>query len=208
MNRVRARLDADANPVRELLGAGVPAAGAAGMGNARKAKGAKLSFSGVSVRGGTFGPTFYVFMEIWRGLFDRQASSRPQGTGAGLPPSPGKQKLSVGLHPERTACVRGSNADTNTVRVLPTAGAGARRGHAPGISRVRARLSEGTNPVRDLLTAGVPAAGVTAGAGQRRFSHRRRRGSSGRSGGRCGPCTRRGRAPQTGGRDRCPPRAG
>ena len=38
MNRVRARLDADANPVRELLGAGVPAAGAAGMGNARKAK--------------------------------------------------------------------------------------------------------------------------------------------------------------------------
>ena len=38
------------------------------MGNARKAKGAKLSFSGVSVRGGTFGPTFCVFMEVWRGL--------------------------------------------------------------------------------------------------------------------------------------------
>ena len=85
---------------------------------------------------------------------------------------------------------------------------GARRGRALGNRRVRARRGEKTNTVRDLLTAGVPAAGVTAGAGQRRFSHRRRRGSSGRSGGRCGPCTRRGRAPQTGGRDRCPPRAG
>ena len=31
-----------------------------------KSQGAKLSFSGVSVRGGTFGPTFCVFMEVWR----------------------------------------------------------------------------------------------------------------------------------------------
>ena len=91
-----------------------------------KSQGAKLSFSGVSVRGGTFGPTFYVFMEIWRGLFDRRAS-RPQGTETRLSPRPGKQKLSVGLHPERTACVRSSNADTNTVRELPAAGAGLRR---------------------------------------------------------------------------------
>ena len=46
-------------------------------------------------------------MEIWRGLFDRQASSRPQGTGDGLSLSRRKQKPGVGLHPKTTACVRG-----------------------------------------------------------------------------------------------------
>ena len=34
---------------------------------------------------------------------------------------------------------------------------GVRRGHTPGNNRVRARLGKGTNPVRDLLTAGVRA---------------------------------------------------
>ena len=33
-----------------------------------KSQGAELSFSGVSVRGGTGGPTFCVFIEVWRGL--------------------------------------------------------------------------------------------------------------------------------------------
>ena len=50
----------------------------ADKGNARKAKGAKLSFSGVSVRGGC------------AGAFARRVSSRPQGTGGGLSPCPGK----------------------------------------------------------------------------------------------------------------------
>ena len=68
--------------------------------------------------------------------------SRPQGTGGQAFSCPGKQKLGEGSHPETTACVRGSNADTNTVRVLPTAGAGAVRGHAPGNNRGRVRLGE------------------------------------------------------------------
>ena len=77
-NRVRARLSEVTNTVRDL-----PAAGAAGKGNARKAKGAELSFSGVSVRWGTFGPTFYVFMEVWRGLLSGRFPSghREQGLG-------------------------------------------------------------------------------------------------------------------------------
>ena len=33
-----------------------------------KPKEQSSSFSGVSVRWGTFGPTFYIFMEVWRGL--------------------------------------------------------------------------------------------------------------------------------------------
>ena len=88
----------------------------------------------------------------------------------------------MGLHSEPTACVRGSNADTNTVRVLPGAAAGffpaagnrrqdsclpgkteAQRGLAPRKNRGRARLGAGTNPVRDLLGAAAhpePAAGV------------------------------------------------
>ena len=41
----------------------------------------------------------------------------------GLFPCPGKQKLSVGPHPEPAAGVCGSNADTNTVRDLPGAAA-------------------------------------------------------------------------------------
>ena len=95
----------------------------AGKGNARNAKEQSSSFSGVSVRGGTFGPTFYVFMEIWRGLFDRQASSRPQGTGDGLSLSRRKQKPCAGAHLKKTACVRDWAKATNTVRDLPAAGA-------------------------------------------------------------------------------------
>ena len=119
-----------------------------------KSQRAELSFSSVSVRWGR----------------------------AGAFPCPGKQELSAGTHPERTACVRGSNADTNTVRVLPTAGAracetrgrkrhGARLarrsrglfpclrkqepsvGPAPGINRGRARRGEEKDTERDLLGA-------------------------------------------------------
>ena len=46
------------------------------------------------------------------------------GTRRGFLPARENRSPALGLHPERTACVRGSNADTNTVRVLPTAGAG------------------------------------------------------------------------------------
>ena len=60
----------------------------AGMGNARNAKEQSSSFSGVSVRGGTFGPTFYVFMEIWRGLLP-----------GGFPP--GRREQEPGFFPVR-----------------------------------------------------------------------------------------------------------
>ena len=84
----------------------------AGGGNARKAKGAKLSFSGVSVRGGC------------AGAFARRVSSRLQGTGARISVCLGEQKLSAGLNPESSrVCVRLGKA-TNPVRVLPAAGAG------------------------------------------------------------------------------------
>ena len=147
-----------------------------------------------------------------RGFCPRRVSSRPQGTGGGLSPRPGKQEPCAGAHPKSTACVRDwAQAQTRCATCSaqprafsPPGKTGARRGPTPENNRVRARLGAGTNPVRVLPTAGV----LTAGAGERRFFHRRRRGSSGRSGGRCGPCTRRGRAPRSGGRDRCPPRAG
>ena len=92
------------------------------MGNARKAKGAKLSFSGVSVRGGTGGPSFYIFMEGLAQAFARQAPSRPQGTGGGISVCPGKQEPCVG-HAHGTSRVRARlSKDTNTVRDLLTAG--------------------------------------------------------------------------------------
>ena len=76
-----------------------------------KSQGAKLSFSSVSVRWGR------------TGAFARRVSSRPQGTEAKLFPCPGKQKPCVSTQPEPAACVRGPNADTNTVRELPGAAA-------------------------------------------------------------------------------------
>ena len=59
-----------------------------------------------------------------------------------------------------TSCIAGdepAGADRpgRRVRELPTAGAGAVRGHAPGTSRVRARLGKATNRVRELPAAGA-----------------------------------------------------
>ena len=72
-------------------------------------------------------------------------------TGAGnrrLSPCPGKQELSAGTHPERTACVRGSNADTNTVRELP--GAAARLAHRRCARRRRGGV-QGFLPLKSLF---------------------------------------------------------
>ena len=110
------------------------------------------------------------------------------GDAPGLSPCPGKQEPGAGPHPERTACVRGSNADTNTVRDLPGAAArlARRRRRSPAWActrkkpracaaqmqtqtrcatcpaqpRVRARRGEERDTVRDLPTAGVLAAGA------------------------------------------------
>ena len=72
----------------------------ADKGNARKAKGAKLSFSGVSVRGGTGGPTFCVFIEVWRGLLPGRLPPGRREQEPGLFPCLGKQKPCAGPHLE------------------------------------------------------------------------------------------------------------
>ena len=59
----------------------------------------------------------------------------------------------MGLHPEKTACVRGSNADTNTVHDLLAAGA---RGSAlpPGRGRRTRKPKNGVgNELRGLIPA-------------------------------------------------------
>ena len=76
-SRVRARLGAGTNPVRELPTAGAP----------EKPKEQSSSFSGVSVRWGC------------AGAFARRVSSRPQGTGGGRFPCPGKQEPGEGPTP-------------------------------------------------------------------------------------------------------------
>ena len=107
-SRVRARRGEERDTVRELPTAGAP----------EKPKEQSSSFSGVSVRWGTFGPTFYIFMEVWLGLLLGRREQKPSFS------LPGKTE--------------------------------AQRGLAPGTSRVRARLGAGTNPVRELPTAGAP----------------------------------------------------
>ena len=147
-----------------------------------KSQGAKLSFSSVSVRKGNacalslISPFFWLLagLAALRAANRRQIKETPEkprsrapafraflcvGDAPGLSPCPGKQELSAGTHPERTACVRGSNADTNTVRVLLTAGARAcaaqmqtqtQCASCPPQVRVRARRGEEKDTVREL----------------------------------------------------------
>ena len=119
------------------------------MGNARKAKGAKLQLFGRFCALGNVWPhVLHIHGSLAR-AFARRVFSRPQGTGDRLPVCPGKQKPGVGLHPERTACVRGLNADTNTVRDLLGAAA-----HPEPAACVRGPNAD-TNTVRELPTAGA-----------------------------------------------------
>ena len=92
----------------------------ADKGNARKAKGAELSFSGVSVRGGTGGPTFCVFMEVWRGL---PPGYREQGPGFLF----ARENRSSARARTRNQPRARLGAGTNRVRDLP--GAAARLAH-------------------------------------------------------------------------------
>ena len=96
-----------------------------------KSQGAKLSFSSVSVRWGR------------AGAFARRVSSRPQGTGGGLSPRPGKQKPGASMHSERTAGVRDAAKKKTGCATCPAQ------------PRGRARLGKDTNPVRELPTAGA-----------------------------------------------------
>ena len=181
-----------------------------------KSQGAKLSFSSVSVRWGTGGPTLFFSnrkfgagfcpaagnrrwafsppgkTEAQRGLAPRKNRVHAQlGKGTnqvrelpgaaarlahrrcarrrrGLFPCPGKQELSVGLHPERTACMRSwAKEQTRCATCSPQVCSAqarafslpgkteAQRGLAPGKNRVRARLGKAKNRVRVLPAAGA-----------------------------------------------------
>ena len=86
----------------------------------------------------------------------------------------------MGLHPERTACVRDTGRkETRSATCSPQARAfslpgktGAARRRAPGKNRGRARLGKGTNRVRELL-------GAAARLAHRRCARRRRGGVQG-----------------------------
>ena len=80
------------------------------QGKRLKSQGAELSFSSVFVRGGTFGPTFYIFMEVWRELLPcrrnrSQTFSLLGKTGAVRGPAPGtsrgRAQLGAGKNPVR-----------------------------------------------------------------------------------------------------------
>ena len=133
----------------------------AGMGNARKAKGAELSFSGVSVRGGMFGPTFYIFIEIWRELLP---GSREQESS--FFPAWENRSRALGLHSKKNACVRGAGKEKTGCAICPAQPRGhARRGEGKdresdllGAARAgRARRGEGKDRESDLLGAAARA---------------------------------------------------
>ena len=108
---------------------------AAGRETPEKPRSTSSAFRAFLCVGERVAPRFSIYESLAR-AFARQASSRPQGTGARPFSLPGKT--------------------------------GAMRGRAPGNGRVRARLGKDTNPVRELPTAGVPAAAARACEDERR----------------------------------------
>ena len=134
----------------------------ADKGNARKAKGAELSFSGVSVRWGTFGPTFYIFMEVWRGLLSGRFPSGHREQGLGFFPARENRSPARATHLESTACVRGW-AHTQTRCAI-----------CPPQARVRARRRERKDKVRELPGAAARACETRGRKRQgARLAHRR-----------------------------------
>ena len=102
-----------------------------------KSQGAELSFSGVSVRGGCAGafplsgktgavrgPALGTNRVCARLKCSHKPGARLARRSRRLFSCSGKQEPGVGLHSERIACVRGSNAATNPERDLPGAAAG------------------------------------------------------------------------------------
>ena len=118
-NRGRARLGKETNPERGLPGAAA----------LEKAKGAKLSFSGVSVRGGTGGPTLFFSNRKFGAGFCPAAGNRNQAFSP-----PGKTEAQRGLAPRK-------NRVRARLKCRHKHGARlARRSRAPGKNRVRARF--------------------------------------------------------------------
>src|SRR5699024_9515294 len=103
----------------------------------------KAQLFGRFCAGGNGWPLVLHIHESLARAFARQASSRPEETGGGLFPCPGKQKPGVGLHPETTACVRGwAKTQTRCANCPPQV--------CPPQPRVRARHGEERDTVRDL----------------------------------------------------------
>ena len=108
-NRVRARLGKETNPERGLPGAAA----------LEKAKGAKLSFSGVSVRGGTGGPTLFFSNRKFGAGFCPAAGNRRQDSCL-----PGKTGAMRGRAPGTSRGRARLGKETNPERELLGAGAG------------------------------------------------------------------------------------
>ena len=106
-----------------------------------------------------------------------RAFALPQGTGDRLLPGPGKQKPGVGLHPEKTACVRGLAQAKNTVRELPTAGARGRSRQSEPLCRQPNALqaaNAGDEPaVADSPAPGRRSARLCVPGAAARIAHRR-----------------------------------
>ena len=121
------------------------------MGNARKAKGAELSFSGVSVRGGMFGPTFYIFIEIWRELLP---GSREQESS--FFPAWENRSRALGLHSKKTRACEAQGKKRQGARFARRSRAGMRdaakektgRATCSAQPRGRARRCEGKTAQR------------------------------------------------------------
>ena len=70
-----------------------------------KSQGAKLSFSSVSVRGGTGGPTFCVFLEVWRGFLPgRFSPSQREQELSFLPARENRSRARARTRKEPRAC--------------------------------------------------------------------------------------------------------
>ena len=141
----------------------------ADKGNARKAKGAKLSFSGVSVRGGTFGPTFYIFMEVWRGFLPGGLLPGHREQKLGFLPARENRSPALSPHPERTAGVRDAGKkETRCANCPPQVCPAQPRGRARhGEEKDRANRFAGIRHTRSNSAGDEPANTDSSAPGRR-----------------------------------------
>ena len=180
-NRVRARLGESTNTVRDLPAAGALLAGLTALraanrrlaGKRPKSQRSKAQLFGRFCAWGNVWPhVLHIHGSLAR-AFARQAPSRPQGTEDRIPACPGKQKPGMGLHPERTACVRDAGKKETRCATCPPQARGEEADRANRFvgSRHTTSCIAGDEPagadspapgrrVRDLLTAGALGAGA------------------------------------------------
>ena len=136
-----------------------------------KSQGAKLSFSSVSVRWGTFGPTFFSFMGVWGGLSPCRREQKPS-----FFPARENRSPALGLHPEKPrACAAQMQIQTRCATCSPQArGEEADRANRFAGSRRITGSNAGDEPavadspaperrVRELLGAAAQPRGCAGG---------------------------------------------